>query len=209
MTTPFRRLTGIAAAIPLANVDTDMILPAAFLKTLSRQGLGRGLFYHQRIGPDGSETRDFVLNRSPWREAQILVALDNFGCGSSREHAPWALLDYGIRCIIAPSFAEIFQTNCFKNGMLPIVLPPVDVDRLLAAASIPETATLSVDLEACDIVTSDGAAIPFAVDPQRRARLLAGVDDVAHALQFAEAIGRHEAEVRLQSPWLADARPRA
>jgi 3-isopropylmalate/(R)-2-methylmalate dehydratase small subunit len=200
MSAPFRRLTGIAAALPLANVDTDMIIPAAFLKTVSRQGLGRGLFHNLR--GDG----DFVLDRAPWRQAKILVTLDNFGCGSSREHAPWALLDFGISCIVAPGFAEIFQGNCFKNGMLPITLPRADIDRLLADAAALETATLTVDLEARAILRANGEAIPFTVDPRRRARLLEGVDDIAFALRFEDAIDRHEAQLRTSRPWLADAR---
>ena len=206
MSAPFRRLTGVAAALPLANVDTDMILPARFLKTVSRQGLEDGLFYNLRFDEAGVERPDFVLNRAPWREAKILVTLDNFGCGSSREHAPWALRGFGIRCLIAPGFAEIFRGNCFKNGMLPIALPRPEIDRLLADAVAPETATLTVDLEEQTILRANGAALRFAVDPQRRARLLEGVDEIAHALRFEDAIDRHEAELRASQPWLADAR---
>lgn len=195
--TPFRRLTGVAAPLPIANVDTDMILPAAFLKTVSREGLGGGLFHNLR-------TRgDFVLDRAPWTEAKILVTLDNFGCGSSREHAPWALLDFGISCIIAPGFAEIFQGNCFKNGMLPIALEWAEIEQLLADASDPETATLTVDLEAETIRRADGATLPFRIDPQRRKRLLEGLDDIAVSLGFDGAIARHEARVREETPWLA------
>jgi 3-isopropylmalate/(R)-2-methylmalate dehydratase small subunit len=203
VTTPFRTLTGIAAPLPLANVDTDMILPAAFLKTTSRQGLGRGLFHNLRKDAEGHPRPGFILNRAPWTGAQILVTLDNFGCGSSREHAPWALLDFGIRCIIAPSFADIFHGNCFKNGMLPIVLPRTRIDTLLADAGDPAAATLTVDLAAQRIVRANGAALPFTIDPQRRARLLAGVDDIAYALGFRETIGRHETDVRATQPWLA------
>jgi 3-isopropylmalate/(R)-2-methylmalate dehydratase small subunit len=197
---PFRTLTGIAAPLPLANVDTDMIIPAAFLKTTSRQGLGRGLFHNLRGGGN------FVLDREPWRQARILVTLDNFGCGSSREHAPWALLDFGIRCVIAPGFAEIFHGNCFKNGMLPVVLPRAEIDTLLADAADPDTAVLTVDLESETILRANGATLPFHIDPQRRARLLEGVDDIAFALRFADVIGRHEAEVAAEEPWLASAR---
>jgi 3-isopropylmalate/(R)-2-methylmalate dehydratase small subunit len=195
--TPFRRLTGAAAPLPIANVDTDMILPAAFLKTVSREGLGRGLFHNLRSGGD------FVLDRAPWDQAKILVTLDNFGCGSSREHAPWALLDFGISCIIAPGFAEIFQGNCFKNGMLPIALPRVEIDLLLADAGDPGRAMLTVDLEAETIIRADGTALPFRIDPQRRARLLEGLDDIAFALGFEDAIAAHEGRVRREQPWLA------
>lgn len=194
---PFTRLTGVAAPLPIANVDTDMILPAAFLKTVSRQGLGRGLFHNLRAGGD------FVLDRAPWDKARILVTLDNFGCGSSREHAPWALLDFGIRCIVAPGFADIFHGNCFKNGILPIPLPRAQVEILMADAARPETATLTVDLEAQTIARRDGR-IAFAIDPIRRERLLAGLDDIANALRFGEAIAGYEARVRDEAPWLAE-----
>lgn len=200
MSAPFRRLTGVAAALPLANVDTDMIIPAAFLKTVTRQGLGRGLFHNLR------GDKDFVLDRAPWSSAKILVTLDNFGCGSSREHAPWALLDFGISCIVAPSFADIFHGNCFKNGMLPIALPRADVDALLADAGAPDTATLTVDLETQTILRANGTALPFAIDPQRRTRLLEGVDEIARSLRFGDAIERHEAGLRTSRPWLAEAR---
>lgn len=195
--TPFRRLTGVAAPLPIANVDTDMILPAAFLKTVSREGLGRGLFHNLRRGGD------FVLDRTPWTQARILVTLDNFGCGSSREHAPWALLDFGISCVIALGFAEIFHGNCFKNGMLPIALPRAEIDRLLADAAAPDTARLIVDLEAETITRAGGEIISFNIDPQRRARLLEGMDDIAFALGFEADIARHEAMVRERTPWLA------
>ena len=194
--TPFRRLTGVAAALPIANVDTDMIIPAAFLKTVSRQGLGRGLFHNLRAGGD------FVLDRVPWDAAKILVTLDNFGCGSSREHAPWALLDFGISCIIAPGFADIFHNNCFKNGILPVPLPRTAVELLMADASDPATATLIVDLEAQVITRRDGE-VHFAIDPPRRERLLAGMDDIANALRFEAAITGYEARVRAETPWLA------
>jgi len=196
--TPFRRLTGIAAPLPIANVDTDMIMPGAFIKTVSRQGLGQGLFHNLRGGAD------FVLDRAPWDRARILITLDNFGCGSSREHAAWALLDFGISCIIAPGFAEIFQGNCFKNGMLPVALPRAEIDRLLADAADPGTATLTVDLEAEAITRADGSIIPFHIEPQRRARLLQGLDDIAVALGFEAAIGIYEGSVRRSRPWLAE-----
>lgn len=195
--TPFRRLTGIAAPLPIANVDTDMIVPGAFIKTVSRQGLGRGLFHNLRT--DGG----FVLDRAPWDRARILVTLDNFGCGSSREHAAWALLDFGISCIIAPGFAEIFQGNCYKNGMLPVVLPRAAIDILLADAAEPETALLTVDLGRETVIRAGGGTIPFHIDPQRRARLLEGKDDIAVALGFEAAIGNYEDSVRRSQPWLA------
>jgi 3-isopropylmalate/(R)-2-methylmalate dehydratase small subunit len=200
---PFTRLTGIAAALPIANVDTDMILSAAFLKTVSRTGLGRGLFHALRFDADGRERPGFVLNRPPWREARILITLDNFGCGSSREHAPWALLDFGISCIIAPSFADIFHGNCFKNGMLPIRLPRGDIDRLMAEAERPETAGMTVDLESRTIVHA-GGTLSFDLDAQRRERLLGGVDDIALALRFEAAIGGYEERVATEAQWLAD-----
>jgi 3-isopropylmalate/(R)-2-methylmalate dehydratase small subunit len=203
MTQPFTRLTGIAAALPIANVDTDMILSAAFLKTVSRTGLGRGLFHSMRFDRDGEERPDFVLNREPWRQARILIALDNFGCGSSREHAPWALLDFGICCIVAPSFADIFYGNCFKNGMLPIRLPRAEIDRLMVVAQDPEAAGMTVDLESRTIECS-GGTISFELEPQRRERLLGGIDDIAAALHLEQAIAGYESRVSSDAPWLAD-----
>jgi 3-isopropylmalate/(R)-2-methylmalate dehydratase small subunit len=204
MTAPFRRLTGIAAPLPIANVDTDMILPAAFLKTVSRSGLGKGLLYAARFDESGRERPGFILNRAPWRRAKILVALDNFGCGSSREHAPWALLDFGISCIVAPSFADIFFGNCFKNGILPVTLARDAVDALMAEASDRDTATFTVDLET-QTITHRGGETAFEIDPQRRARLLDGIDDIADALRHEDAIARYETEARRTAPWLADA----
>ncbi len=188
---PFTSLTGIAAPLPIANVDTDMILPARFLKTVSRTGLGRGLLHSLRFGPGDEENPDCILNRPPWRGASILVALDNFGCGSSREHAPWALMDYGIRCIIAPGYADIFYGNCLKNGILPVRLPDAEVHRLLELVSQPQTATLSVDLEQ-QIIATDDSVTAFAIDPVHRQRLLTGADDIALSLRFADAISAHE-----------------
>jgi 3-isopropylmalate/(R)-2-methylmalate dehydratase small subunit len=199
---PFRRLTGVAAPLPIANVDTDMILPAAFLKTVSRHGLGRGLFHNLRRDAGGKARPGFILNRAPWTQARILVTLDNFGCGSSREHAPWALLDFGIGCIVAPSFADIFNNNCFNNGILPIALPREAVDLLMADAADPATATLTVDLITRTIARRDGE-IGFDIDPVRRARLLSGLDDIANALRFEDAIAGYEAQVRAEAPWLA------
>ena len=203
MMQPFTRLTGIAAALPIANVDTDMILSAAFLKTVSRTGLGRGLFHSMRFDRDGEGRPDFVLNREPWRQARILIALDNFGCGSSREHAPWALLDFGICCIVAPSFADIFYGNCFKNGMLPIRLPRAEIDRLMVVAQDPEAAGMTVDLENRTIECS-GGTISFELEPQRRERLLGGIDDIAAALHREQAIAGYESRVSSDAPWLAD-----
>jgi 3-isopropylmalate/(R)-2-methylmalate dehydratase small subunit len=201
----FRRLTGIAAPLPIANVDTDMILSAAFMKTVSRTGLGTGLFHALRRDADGRDRPDFVLNRAPWNDARIIVALDNFGCGSSREHAPWALLDFGIRCIVAPSFADIFYGNCFKNGILPIRLPRATIGMLMAEAGDPATATFTVDLETLTIERASGT-IAFELDAQRRERLLHGVDDIAAALRFEPDIAAHEARTRGDAPWLAEMR---
>ena len=205
---PLRALTGIAAPLPIANVDTDMLLSAKFLKTVSRAGLGQGLLYALRYDEAGRERPDFILNRDPWRQARILIALDNFGCGSSREHAPWALLDFGIRAIIAPGFADIFHGNCFKNGILPITLPRATIDLLMAEAGDPATATMTIDLEA-GTITHAGGVLEFALAAEPRARLLGGIDDIAHALTFDSAIAAQEARTRDNAPWLADARLRA
>ena len=181
----FTRLEAVAAPLPMINVDTDMIIPKQFLKTIKRSGLGESLFFEMRYDDDGGEKPDFVLNREPYRKAQILIAGDNFGCGSSREHAPWALLDFGIRCVVAPSFADIFYNNCFKNGILPIVLPREQVDPLMALAGRPEGAVLSVDLDRQEITKPDGGAIPFDVDPFRKSCLLGGLDEIGLTLQKA------------------------
>ncbi len=202
---PFYTLAGIAAPLPIANVDTDMLLSAKFLKTVSRAGLGKGLFYALRVDAAGRERPDFILNREPWRQARILIALDNFGCGSSREHAPWALLDFGIRAIVAPGFADIFYGNCFKNGILPIALPRATIDLLMAEAANPATAAMTIDLEAGTIAHA-GGVLDFALDPQRRTRLLGGIDDIALALTFEDAIAAQEARTHDEAPWLADAR---
>jgi 3-isopropylmalate/(R)-2-methylmalate dehydratase small subunit len=199
---PFTRLAGIAAAMPVANVDTDTILPAEFLKTVSREGLRRGLFHRLRYDANGVERIDFVLNEAPWRRASILIAGDNFGCGSSREHAPWALLDFGIRCIVAPSFAEIFHQNCLKNGMLLIQPPSSDVKTLLEDARSPEQAQLIVDLEACAITRADGAIMPFGIDAASRIRLLDGADDVALSLRKLPEIEIHERGIYHRRPWV-------
>ena len=196
----FTQLTGIAAPLDIINVDTDMIIPKQFLKTIQRSGLGKNLFDEMRYTPDGEEIADFVLNQAAYREAQILVAGDNFGCGSSREHAPWALLDFGIRCIIAPSFADIFYNNCFKNGILPIVLPQAEIDKLMDDAKRGANATISVDLDAQTIKGPDGGTIAFEVDGFRKTCLMQGLDDIGLTMQRAEAIDNYEAGLDSQ-PW--------
>ena len=201
--TPFRKLTGIAAPLRMINVDTDRIIPKQFLKTIRRTGLGTNLFNDMRFAPDGAEIADFVLNRAPWRDAEILIAGENFGCGSSREHAPWALLDFGIRCVIAPSFGDIFYNNCFKNGILPVTLPGETVAALMDQAEQGSNARFAVDLEAREVVPPDGAAIGFEIDPFRRHCLLEGLDDIGLTLEKAAAIDAFEAARRIDRPWLA------
>jgi 3-isopropylmalate/(R)-2-methylmalate dehydratase small subunit len=199
---PFTSLTGVAAPLPMINVDTDMIIPKQFLKTIKRSGLGRSLFFEMRYDDAGREIPTFVLNRPPYREANILIAGENFGCGSSREHAPWALLDFGIRCVIAPSFADIFYNNCFKNGILPIVLPKEQVDVLQAIAGRGGNATFTIDLERQEIATPDGMRLAFEVDPFRKTCLLGGLDDIGLTLKKADAIAGFEARQRAEMPWL-------
>lgn len=198
----FEKLTGVAAPMPLINVDTDMIIPKQFLKTIKRSGLGVNLFDEMRYNRDGSENPDFVLNKDAYREAEILIAGDNFGCGSSREHAPWAIKDFGIRCVVAPSFADIFYNNCFKNGILPIVLPQEQVDALMAEAEKGSNARISVDLEAQEISTSDGTAFAFEVDSFKKHCLLEGLDDIGLSLEKADAIASFENEAKAQRPWV-------
>ena len=198
----FTTLTAIAAPLPEANVATDKIIPARFLKTIERSGLGRHAFDAMRYKPDGSERPDFVLNRAPYRAAEILIANDNFGCGSSREHAPWALLDFGISCGIAPAFADIFHNNCFKNGILPVRLPREICDRLMEDASAGPNSRLTVDLDRQVVVRPDGELIPFEVDPLRRHLLLEGLDDIGQTMQRAPAINAYEARLRQQAPWM-------
>ncbi len=185
----FTKLSGIAAPLPMINVDTDMIIPKQFLKTIKRTGLGKHLFDEMRYEPDGTEKPDFVLNKPAYRKAQILVAGANFGCGSSREHAPWALLDFGIRCVIAPSFADIFYNNCFKNGILPIPLPQEEIDKLMDDAERGANAIVAVDLEKQEITGPDGGRIHFDMDPFRKHCLLNGLDDIGLTLQKKPAIG--------------------
>ncbi|MFN3233204.1 MAG: 3-isopropylmalate dehydratase small subunit [Alphaproteobacteria bacterium] len=201
----FTKLTGVAAPLPLINVDTDMIIPADHMKTIQRTGLGKWLFAEMRYHDDGTEKPDFVLNKPAYREAQVLVAEDNFGCGSSREHAPWALLDFGIRCVIAPSFADIFYNNCFKNGILPIVLPQEDVDKLLDDAERGANAVLTVDLEAQTISGPDGGSIDFDIDPFRKHCLMNGLDDIGLTMEKANSIDSFEAKRTAQQPWLTPA----
>jgi 3-isopropylmalate/(R)-2-methylmalate dehydratase small subunit len=198
----FEKLTGIAAPLPLVNVDTDMIIPKQFLKTIKREGLGVNLFDEMRYDENGNEKPGFVLNQPAWREAQILVAGDNFGCGSSREHAPWAIKDFGIRCVIAPGFADIFFNNCFKNGILPIVLPQEKVDILMKDAEKGANARMSVDLENQVITTSDGEEIAFEVDPFRKHCLLEGLDDIGLTLEKATAIDGFESRMAQERPWV-------
>ena len=197
----FTTLTGIAAPLPMINVDTDKILPAVYLKTIKRTGLGKVLFDEVRYQPDGSENPDFVLNQAPYRNAKILIGGDNFGCGSSREHAPWALLDFGIRCVIAPSFADIFYNNCFKNGLLPIELPQESVDLLMEDAEKGANAVLTIDLENQTISRPDGEKVGFDIDPFRKHCLLNGLDDIALTQQKTAAIRGYEEKVRLAQPW--------
>jgi 3-isopropylmalate/(R)-2-methylmalate dehydratase small subunit len=198
----FDRLTGVAAPLPMINVDTDMIIPKQFLKTIERTGLGKHLFDEMRHRPDGSENPDFVLNKPAYRKAQILIAGDNFGCGSSREHAPWALLDFGIRCVIAPSFADIFHGNCFKNGILPIALPPEEIGKLLDDAGRGANAVISIDLEKQEIRGPDGGCIRFEVDPFRKQCLLNGWDDIGLTLRQESAVDAFEERRKLAEPWL-------
>ncbi|WP_158964845.1 3-isopropylmalate dehydratase small subunit [Chachezhania sediminis] len=198
----FEKLTGIAAPMPMINIDTDMIIPKQFLKTIKRSGLGVNLFDEMRYDDNGNEKPDFVLNKPAYREAEILVAGDNFGCGSSREHAPWAIKDFGIRCVIAPSFADIFYNNCFKNGILPIALPQEVVDVLMKDAEKGANARMIVDLEAQTVTTSDGESFSFEVDSFKKRCLLEGLDDVGLTMEKVGAIQSYEAQLATQRPWV-------
>ena len=191
----FTTLTGVAAPLPIINIDTDMIIPKQYLKTIKRTGLGSALFAEMRFNEDGSEKPEFVLNKPGYRDAKIVVAGDNFGCGSSREHAPWALLDFGIRCVISTSFADIFYNNCFKNGILPVVVTPEQLEMLLDDADRGSNATLTVDLENQTISGPDGGTIAFDIDPGRKQILLEGLDDIAMTLQKDETIGGFETKM--------------
>ena len=197
----FTKLTGIAAPMPLVNIDTDMIIPKQFLKTIARTGLGKNLFDEMRYTLDGKEIPEFVLNQPAYRKAEILVAGENFGCGSSREHAPWALLDFGIRCVISTSFADIFYNNCFKNGILPIVMPQEVVDTLMNDAKKGANARQTIDLEAQTVTTSDGQVFPFTVDSHRKHCLLNGLDDIGLTLEKASAIDTFEKKNATLHPW--------
>ena len=197
----FTTLTGIAAPMPLVNIDTDMIIPKQFLKTIKRSGLGANLFDEMRFTQDGKEIPEFVLNQPAYRAAQIIVAGDNFGCGSSREHAPWALADFGIRCVISTGFADIFYNNCFKNGILPVILPEAARDLCMKDAEKGANARLEVDLESQTITLSDGTTIGFDLDPFRKHCLLNGLDDIDLTLEKAASIDSYEAKAATLRPW--------
>ena len=201
----FSVLSGVVAPLPMVNVDTDKIIPKQFLKTIKRTGLSEGLFYEMRNDEAGNKIDGFVLDTAPYDQAQILVCGENFGCGSSREHAPWALLDFGIRCVIAPSFADIFYNNSFKNGILPIKLPQSDVDALMADAQDRENPEMTVDLAAQEIRRPNGAVIRFELDSFRKECLLDGLDDIALTLRSEAVIDDYEAKQRLTTPWLVAA----
>ncbi len=198
----FEKLTGIAAPMPLVNIDTDMIIPKVFLKTIKRSGLGVNLFDEMRYDRQGNEIPDFVLNKPQYRDAQIVVAGDNFGCGSSREHAPWALADFGIKSIISTSFADIFYNNCFKNGILPIVLPQEAVDVLMKDAEKGSNARMTVDLENQVVTTSDGEEFPFEVDAFKKHCLMEGLDDIGLTMEKVSAIDTFEAQAAQARPWV-------
>ncbi|HEX2447894.1 MAG TPA: 3-isopropylmalate dehydratase small subunit [Methyloceanibacter sp.] len=197
----FTTLTGIAAYLPMINVDTDMIIPKQYLKTIKRTGLGKGLFAELRYDEKGAPLPDFVLHKPPYDKAKILITGENFGCGSSREHAPWALLDFGISCIIAPSFADIFYNNCFKNGILPITLPKQEIDKLIDDASRGANAVLLVDLPNQEIRGPDGGKIHFDIDPFRKRCLMEGLDDIGLTMEKSEAIEAFEKQSRASRPW--------
>jgi len=198
----FTTLTGVAAPLPMINVDTDKIIPKQYLKTIERTGLGKGLFAEVRYNDDGSENPDFVLNKPAYRNAKVLVAGDNFGCGSSREHAPWALADFGIRCVISTSFADIFYNNSFKNGMLLIKVSPQDIEKLFDDAERGANATLTIDLEKQEIRGPDGGVVHFDIDPHLKHTLLNGLDDVGLTLQKKDSIDAYEAKAKAAHPWL-------
>ena len=198
----FDILTSSAAPLPIINIDTDMIIPKDYLKTIKRTGLGKGLFAEMRFNDDGSENPDFVLNQAAYQNAEILVAGDNFGCGSSREHAPWALLDFGIKCVISTSFADIFYNNCFKNGILPIKVSPEQLEALMDDAQRGSNATLTVDLPNQTITGPDGGEIKFDIDPDRKHRLLEGIDDIGETLAKAASIDSYEAKLGESRPWI-------
>ena len=201
----FTTLTGVAAPLPMINVDTDMIIPKQYLKTIERTGLGRGLFDELRREADGTEKPDFVLNQPAWKHARILIAGENFGCGSSREHAPWALLDYGITCVIAPSFGDIFYNNAYKNGILPIRLDPKTVDQLMEDAQNGANAVFTIDLATQTISRPDGGTVSFEIDVFRKHCLLNGLDEIGLTLERGDRIDAFEAQRRRSQPWLVPA----
>ncbi len=198
----FTKLTGVAAPLPMINIDTDMIIPKQFLKTITRSGLGKSLFFEMRYADDGAELPEFVLNQREYRQAEILVAGDNFGCGSSREHAPWALQDFGIRAVIAPSFADIFFGNCYKNGMLPIVLPQEQIDILMSDAAGDNTRVLTIDLPAQKVIRANGESFSFEINPSSKLQLVEGLDEIGQTLQRKAEIATFEQRQSLSQPWL-------
>jgi 3-isopropylmalate/(R)-2-methylmalate dehydratase small subunit len=198
----FTTVDGVAAPLKIINVDTDMIIPKQYLKTIKRTGLGKGLFSEQRYKDDGSENPDFILNKAAYRKSKILVAGDNFGCGSSREHAPWALLDFGIRCVISTSFGDIFYNNCFKNGILPIRVSQEDLDKLFDDADRGSNATLSIDLEKQEIRGPDGGTVKFDIDPHRKHCMLNGLDDIGLTMEKSKSIDSYESKAKEAMPWL-------
>jgi|TARA_B100000900_G_scaffold43870_1_gene32689 3-isopropylmalate/(R)-2-methylmalate dehydratase small subunit len=198
----FEKFSGIAAPMPLVNIDTDMIIPKQFLKTIKRSGLGVNAFAEMRYKSDGSEVEDFVLNKPAYRDSSILVAGDNFGCGSSREHAPWALSDFGIKVVVSTSFADIFFNNCFKNGMLPIILPAEQVEILMNDSEKGSNARVEVDLEAQTITSSDGDVFSFEVDPFKKHCLLNGLDDIGLTMEKSSSIDAFEKKLKIEQPWL-------
>jgi 3-isopropylmalate/(R)-2-methylmalate dehydratase small subunit len=197
----FDKLTSAAAPLNMINVDTDMIIPKQFLKTIARTGLGKNLFFEMRFDDDGNEVEDFVLNQPAYRDAEIMVADENFGCGSSREHAPWALLDFGIKCVIAPSFADIFYNNCFKNGILPITLPKEDWEKIMDDAQRGANARLTVDLESQTITGPDGGEVSFEIDPFKKKCLLEGLDDIGLTMMNDDKIEKFEGDLDRDQPW--------
>lgn len=198
----FEKITGVAAPMPLVNIDTDMIIPKVFLKSIARTGFGKNLFDEMRFNRDGTEIEDFVLNKPQYRNAEILIAGDNFGCGSSREHAPWAIADFGIKCIISTSFADIFYNNSFKNGILPIIMPQEVMDVLMADAEKGSNARMTIDLEAQVVTTSDGQEFPFDVDAHKKHCLLEGLDDIGLTMAKKASIDTFEASMQQERPWV-------
>ena len=198
----FTQLTGVAAPLPAINIDTDKIIPKQYLKTIKRSGLGKHLFAEMRYNADGSEKQEFVLNQPAYRQAKILIAFDNFGCGSSREHAPWALMDFGVKCVIAPSFADIFYNNCFKNGVLPLVLPRAVCEQLMEDAQKGANATMTVDLEKQTVTRPDGEVVHFEIDPFRKHCLVNGLDEIGLSMAKGKAIDGYEERQKAGQPWL-------